>query len=89
MGRNITENTEARERLAREVRYRLSYRGTLELDLVCRRFLPRVEGLGIEKMEEIRDLLLEREGDLMAWLVEGKEPPAERLAAVNMLKNTQ
>lgn len=67
----------SRNLLIREIKYRASYRGTLELDTVCRCLLPHLDGMKDEELQMVRDLLLESEGHLMDWLVEGKPVPSE------------
>jgi succinate dehydrogenase flavin-adding protein (antitoxin of CptAB toxin-antitoxin module) len=66
--------------LSKEVRYRCSYRGTLELDTVCRSLLPHLETMTVDELTALRDLLLEPENKLMDWLVDGAHkggvPPA-------------
>ena len=73
--------------LRREVVYRMSYRGTLELDTLCRRIMPQVLEMDDEKLVDVRDLLLEKEGDLMAWLVEGETPPERWAATVEWMRD--
>ena len=75
-----------KETLLREVRYRLSYRGTLELDFICRAALPHLDALNEAELTALRDFLLHREGDLMGWLVDGQTPPADVAASVAMLR---
>lgn len=77
----------ARELLLREVKYRASYRGTLELDLVCRRLLPHLDELGDEELAAVAALLQQREGDLMGWLVEGVTPPEEWRLVVGLVRH--
>lgn len=72
--------------LLKEVRYRLSYRGTLELDFICRAALPHLESMDEGTLTGLRDFLLYKEGDLMKWLVDGVAPPAEVEASVKQLK---
>ncbi len=74
------------ELLEREVRYRLSYRGTLELDNICRAALPQIATLGTAELTALRDFLLHKEGDLMAWLVDGLPVPADQQAPVAQLR---
>jgi succinate dehydrogenase flavin-adding protein (antitoxin of CptAB toxin-antitoxin module) len=74
------------ELLLREVRYRLSYRGTLELDNICRAALPHLENLNTLDLTALRDFLLHKEGDLMAWLVDGLPVPADVAAPVAQLR---
>lgn len=74
------------ELLLREVRYRLSYRGTLELDNICRAALPHVESLNTADLTALRDFLLHKEGDLMAWLVDGLPIPTAVQAPVAQLR---
>jgi len=75
-----------KELLQREVCYRLSYRGTLELDHICRAALPYIPQLSDAELIALRDFLLHKEGDLMAWLVDGIPPPAAQAAMVAQLK---
>ena len=78
---------EARDLLRREVRYRASYRGTLELDSVCRAMLVHLERLTDAELLAVRDLLLEGENNLMEWLVERTSSPPERHAmAADLLR---
>jgi succinate dehydrogenase flavin-adding protein (antitoxin of CptAB toxin-antitoxin module) len=74
------------ELLRREVTYRLSYRGTLELDNICRAALPQLEALSATELTALRDFLLHKEGDLMAWLVDGLPVPADVAAPVAQLR---
>ena len=72
--------------LRKEIVYRMSYRGTLELDTLCRVVLPYVTEMEEEKLLAVRDLMLEREGDLMLWLIEGGAVPPERREVVGWMK---
>ncbi|MFZ2586624.1 MAG: succinate dehydrogenase assembly factor 2 [Alphaproteobacteria bacterium] len=72
--------------LLREVTYRCSYRSTLELDNVCRSLLPVLPTLETDELEAIRNLLLNTEGDLQSWLVEGKPVPDEWQLQVAMVR---
>lgn len=74
------------EMLRREVRYRLSYRGTLELDCLCRAALPHIEALSPPELLALRDFLLESENDLMHWLVEGHPVPEAYAPLIAQLK---
>lgn len=74
------------EALRKEVIYRLSYRSTLELDTVCRAVLPHVDGLEESELRALRDLLLEKEGYLMDWLVDGKAVPEQWALQVAWVK---
>lgn len=76
----------SRDDLLREVRYRLSYRATLELDLICRAALAHIEGMETAALTTLRDFLLLREGLLMDWLVDGKPVPDEFAMLVAQLK---
>lgn len=76
-----------RDLLVREVKYRASYRGTLELDTVCRRLLAHLDELGDEELQEVALLLQEKEGDLMAWLVEGAEIPERWQLTVGLVRH--
>ena len=75
-----------RDALLREVRYRLSYRATLELDFICRAALPHTEAMSDVDLITLRDFLLLREGLLMDWLVDGKPVPPEYATLVAQLK---
>lgn len=81
-----TQDAPARETLLREVRYRLSYRATLELDFICRAALPHTEAMSDTALLTLRDFLLLREGLLMDWLVDGKPAPEQYATLVNQLK---
>lgn len=89
MAHTLPQNPEApnRDLLLREVKYRCSYRGTLELDNVCRSLLPELDGLEDDELRAVRDLLLNKEGDLMGWLVEGQTPPEEWALSVAMVRH--
>lgn len=76
-----------RDLLLREVKYRCSYRGTLELDNICRSLLPELTTLETAELEGIRDLLLNKEGELMDWLVEGKPVPEAWQLQVALIKH--
>ena len=65
----------SRENLIKEIRYRCSYRGTLELDMVCRSLLPHLDAMDDSEILAIRDLLLQPENNLMDWLVDGQHKP--------------
>jgi succinate dehydrogenase flavin-adding protein (antitoxin of CptAB toxin-antitoxin module) len=84
MGDNVTPN---RDLLIKEVKYRCSYRGTLELDVVCRALLPALDEMDDSELLAIRDLLLNKEGDLMGWLVEGATPPEEWALTVALVRH--
>ncbi|MBI1309633.1 MAG: hypothetical protein GC129_07320 [Proteobacteria bacterium] len=76
-----------RDLLLREVKYRVSYRGTLELDMVCRSLLPHLDGMSDEELQELADLLRQGENDLMAWLVEGAAPPERWALVVGLVRH--
>ncbi|PZP40350.1 MAG: hypothetical protein DI585_01355 [Pseudomonas fluorescens] len=76
-----------RELLLKEVKYRASYRGTLELDVVCRSILPHLEELSDEELAAIADLLQQGENHLMTWLVEGGEVPEDRKLVVGLVRH--
>ena len=76
-----------RELLLKEVKYRASYRGTLELDNVCRSLLPHLDSLGDEELQAVAELLQQGENDLMSWLVEGKEVPEEWQLQVGLVRH--
>ena len=76
-----------RDLLLREVRYRCSYRSTLELDNICRSLLPDLETLETSELEAIRNLLLQNENLLQRWLVEHHTPPPEWQLQVALLKH--
>lgn len=69
------------------MKYRCSYRGTLELDMVCRSLLPGLDGMDDSELGAIRDLLLNKEGDLMGWLVDGKAPPEQWALTVALVRH--
>jgi succinate dehydrogenase flavin-adding protein (antitoxin of CptAB toxin-antitoxin module) len=75
-----------RDLLLKEVKYRASYRGTLELDVVCRSLLPHLNGLGDEELAAVAALLQEGENDLMSWLVEGRPVPEEWRLTVGLMR---
>lgn len=77
----------SRELLLKEVKYRASYRGTLELDVVCRSLLPHLEELSDEELGAVAELLQQGENDLMSWLVEGKDVPQEWQLQVGLLRH--
>lgn len=77
----------SRELLLKEVKYRASYRGTLELDVVCRSLLPHLEELSDEELAAVAELLQQGENDLMSWLVEGKEVPTEWQLQVGLVRH--
>lgn len=76
-----------RELLLKEVKYRASYRGTLELDVVCRSILPHMDSMSDEELAAVAELLQQGENDLMTWLVEGGEVPAERQLVVGLVRH--
>lgn len=83
----VAMTAEARDLVQREVRYRASYRGTLELDSVCRAMLPHLDTFDDAELLAVRDLLLEGENHLMAWLVERTHPvPAAHAMAADLLR---
>jgi succinate dehydrogenase flavin-adding protein (antitoxin of CptAB toxin-antitoxin module) len=84
MEQNVTQN---RELLIKEVKYRASYRGTLELDTVCRALLPKLEEFDDTELAAIAALLQEKEGDLMTWLVDGGNPPEEFALTVALVRH--
>lgn len=69
------------------MRYRASYRGTLELDKVCRALLPELETMDGDDLLAVRDLLQQGENKLMAWLVEGVVPPPEWQLQVALVRH--
>lgn len=69
------------------MRYRASYRGTLELDLVCRPLVEHLEELDDAELAGVRDLLLNKEGLLMDWLVDGKPVPEEWRLVVALVRH--
>lgn len=84
---NLTETqqnaaTDARDvphdlRLKR-LRYRASYRGTKELDLVFRSFMDaHLISLKYEELNTLEKLMECKESDLMAWLFGMSPVPAE------------
>ncbi|RYG60432.1 MAG: succinate dehydrogenase assembly factor 2 [Alphaproteobacteria bacterium] len=77
----------SRELLLKEVKYRASYRGTLELDVVCRSLLPHLEELSDEELAAVAELLQQGENHLMSWLVEGKEVPEQWQLQVGLLRH--
>jgi succinate dehydrogenase flavin-adding protein (antitoxin of CptAB toxin-antitoxin module) len=76
-----------RELLLKEVKYRASYRGTLELDNVCRSILPHLEELSDEELGAVAELLQQGENDLMTWLVEGGTVPEEWQLQVGLVRH--
>ncbi len=76
-----------KELLQREVQYRLSYRGTLELDHICRAALPHLNQMSMDDLKALRDFLLHKEGDLMRWLVDKEAPPAAVAPLVAKLRD--
>lgn len=76
-----------RDLLLREVKYRASYRGTLELDTMCRKLLPHLDTMESEELQEIALLLQEKEGDLMAWLVEAAPVPERWRLTVGLVRH--
>lgn len=86
MRETVAEGLGERELLLKEVAYRASYRGALELDMVCRAALPHLKDMDDATLRAVRDLLLEKEGDILGWLAEGIVPPPHRAAAVGLLR---
>ena len=84
--RTLPEKGDEWQSLLREVKYRLSYRGTLELDTLCRRLLAKIDGFEETRLREIRDFLLHGENELMWWLVDGVPAPAEHAEMVKLFK---
>lgn len=78
---------QSRELLIKEVKYRASYRGTLELDVVCRSLLPKLEEFDDSELAAIAQLLQQKEGDLMTWLVDGGTPPEEFALTVALVRH--
>lgn len=76
-----------RELLLKEVKYRASYRGTLELDKVCRSLLPHLDELGDEELQAVAELLQQGENHLMSWLVEGGEVPEQWRLQVGLVRH--
>lgn len=76
-----------RELLLKEVKYRASYRGTLELDKVCRSLLPHLDQLSDEELQAVAELLQQGENHLMSWLVEGGEVPQEWKLQVGLVRH--
>jgi succinate dehydrogenase flavin-adding protein (antitoxin of CptAB toxin-antitoxin module) len=88
MTESITMNAPLnRDLLLKEVRYRASYRGTLELDMVCRSLLPQLDTLADDELQMIASLLQQPEGRLMDWLVEAKPAPEEWVLAVALVRH--
>lgn len=73
--------------LVKEVKYRASYRGTLELDCICRALLPHLDDLADEELAAIAALLQQPEGKLMDWLVEAKPVPEDWQLTVSLLRH--
>lgn len=69
------------------MKYRASYRGTLELDTVCRTLLPKLDEFDDSELAAIAELLQQKEGDLMTWLVEGGNPPEQFALTVALIKH--
>jgi succinate dehydrogenase flavin-adding protein (antitoxin of CptAB toxin-antitoxin module) len=76
-----------RDTLLKEVKYRASFRGTLELDVVCRSLLPHLDALDDSELQAIAALLQQKEGHLMDWLVEGKPVPEEWQLVVGLVRH--
>ena len=76
-----------RELLLKEVKYRASYRGTLELDNVCRSILPHLESLSDEELAAVAELLQQGENHLMTWLVEGGAVPERWQLQVGLVRH--
>jgi succinate dehydrogenase flavin-adding protein (antitoxin of CptAB toxin-antitoxin module) len=83
---SLPEKIEERQALLREVKYRLSYRGTLELDTLCRRLLPKTEEMDAGQLLAVRDFLLNGENDLMACLVDNLPAPDEYQLIIKLFK---
>ena len=75
-----------RELLLREVKYRASYRGTLELDTVCRSLLPHLNDMADEELAALANLLQQPENRLMEWLVEGVKAPQDYQLIVQLVR---
>jgi succinate dehydrogenase flavin-adding protein (antitoxin of CptAB toxin-antitoxin module) len=86
---SLTQNSEERQALLREVKYRLSYRSTLELNLLCQRMMPRVEDMSEVELREVRDFLLNGENDLMAWLVDNHPAPENYQSIIKLFRAKQ
>ncbi len=82
---NMT-SSDARALLLKETTYRLSYRGMLELDTICRKIIPQLESMDDADIQAVRDLFLQKEGDLWSWLVENNTPPEEWTLPVALVK---
>lgn len=78
---------ENRDLLIKEVRYRASYRGTLELDKVCRALLPELDTMADDELLMVRGLLQQGENHLMSWLVEGAAVPEEWQLPVALVRH--
>lgn len=76
-----------RELLLKEVKYRASYRGTLELDNVCRSLLPHLDSLDDAELAAVAELLQQGENHLMSWLVEGAPVPEEWQLQVGLIRH--
>src|SRR5262245_56901963 len=77
----------SRDMLLKEVKYRASYRGMLELDLVCRSILPHLDEMSDEELAAVAGLLLQRETELLSWLVEGGKPLEEFELVVGLVRH--
>jgi succinate dehydrogenase flavin-adding protein (antitoxin of CptAB toxin-antitoxin module) len=84
--RTLTEKGDERQLLLREVKYRLSYRSTLELNLLCQRLIPKTENMDAVQLAEVRDFLLNGENDLMAWLVDNHPVPEKYESIITLFK---
>ncbi len=76
-----------RDLLLKEVRYRASYRGTLELDIICRSLLPHLDTLADDELHMVASLLQQPEGRLMDWLVEAKPAPDDWQLVVALVRH--
>ena len=83
---SLPQTPEERQALLREVKYRLSYRSTLELNLLCQRMIPRVADMDAGQLRDIRDFLLNGENDLMAWLVDNLDAPEKYQSIITLFR---
>lgn len=84
---STTQMDAGRALLLKEVKYRASYRGMLELDLVCRSILPHLESMSDEELAAVASLLQQHETSLLHWLVEGAKPAPEFELVVGLVRH--
>lgn len=59
----------------KQLRYRLMYRGTKELDAIMGRFIEIISTLSVEEIDVFEQLIEESEQNLYDWLVNMKDYP--------------